>query len=158
MYVVRDIRVPHYTALDQLPFEFDTLLNVNTAFGLRVRRLDPPRIFSLVSLPVRGLLFLHSRVCSIRVLHGMRHKLVAKQLINLLQSPSLGLRIEEVVARSGNQVQCKEQVKVLEANRVQRVRGKLGEDQIHGPVGEGRQGVPEGSNFDGEDFGGIYLQ
>lgn len=107
---------------------------------------------------MRGLLLLHSRVGSIRVLHGMWHKLVAKQLVNLLQSPSLGLRIEEVVARSGNQVQCKEQVKVLEANRVQRVRGELGEDQIDGPVGEGRQGVSEGSDLDGEDLSGIYLQ
>ena len=107
---------------------------------------------------MRGLLLLHGRVGSIRVLHGMWHKLVTKQLIDLFQSAALGLGEEEVVASSGNQVQCEEQVKVLEANRVQRIRGELGEDEIYSPVGEGRQGVSESADLDGEDFGGIYLQ
>lgn len=88
----------------------------------------------------------------------MRHKLVAKKLIDLFEGTPLGLGVEEVVASSGNQVQRKEQVKVLEANVVQCIRGELGEDQINSPIGEGRQGVSECADLYGEDFSGIDLQ
>jgi hypothetical protein len=68
------------------------------------------------------LVLLHSRSCSSRILHGVRYKLVAKELVHLLESLALGLREEEPIASECNDVKDKEDVEVFELDRAQCLR------------------------------------
>lgn len=98
------------------------------------------------------LIFFHSGGRCSRILHGVGYKLIAKELVHLLESLSFGLWEEEPVAEKCDDVEDEEDVEVLELDRGKRCRGELGEDQVDSPVGEGSNGVAQGANFHRENL------
>lgn len=76
------------------------------------------------------LVLFHSRGGGSRVLHGVRYKLVAKELVHLLEGLAFGLREEEPVANKCNDVEDKEDVEVFELDRAQCLRRELREDEV----------------------------
>lgn len=89
---------------------------------------------------------------SIRIFQRMRHQLITKQDIHLLQRPAFGLRVEENVADERDHVERKEDVKVAEANGCESRGAELREDEVEGPVGEGGDCVAEGADLGWEDL------
>lgn len=83
----------------------------------------------------------------------MRYKLVAKQLVHLLESLALGLREEEPIACERNDVEDEEDIEVFELNRAQCLWGELGKDQVDSPVGKGCDGIAECADFDRKNLG-----
>ncbi|TKW51374.1 hypothetical protein CTA1_7051 [Colletotrichum tanaceti] len=60
-----------------------------------------------------------------------------------------------VVTERGDDVEDEEDVEEFESDRCQRLGREGDEDQVDGPVGEGRQGVAEGADLEGEDLGRV---
>lgn len=69
----------------------------------------------------------------------------------------LRLGIEENVAQQGDEVENEEDVKVSEANGRESLRAELSEDEVDDPVGEGGNGIAQGSDLDGEDLGRVAV-
>lgn len=57
-----------------------------------------------------------SHSSALRILESMWNQIIAKQFIHLLQSSTLRLREEEVVAHERNEIEHEKDVKVFEAN------------------------------------------
>lgn len=93
------------------------------------------------------LVLLHGRGSSSGVLHGVRYKLIAEELVHLLEGLAFGLGEEEPVAGERNDVKDKEDVEVFELDRAQRLRTKLCEYEVNKPVHKGCDGVTECADF-----------
>lgn len=82
----------------------------------------------------------------------MRHKLIAKEFVHLLKCLAFGLGEEKPITYKRDEVEDEEDVEVFELDGAERLRRKLCEDQVDGPVGEGCNCVAKCTNFDREDL------
>jgi hypothetical protein len=75
-------------------------------------------LLCLLTLHILKMLKLLTHSCSspLRILQRMRYKLIAKQLINLLQSLAFSFWEQEKVAGSRNNIERKEEVTELKSN------------------------------------------
>lgn len=86
----------------------------------------------------------------------MRNELVTEHGIHLLQSPALGLGIEEPERQQSEDIENEEDVKVRKTNPRQSDGRELRKDEVDGPVGKRRDSVAQGADLDGEDLGGVH--
>lgn len=96
------------------------------------------------------------RSSTLWILECVRNELVTKHGIHLLQSSALGLGIEEPERQQSHDIEDEEDVKVSKPDPSQGNGRELRKDEVDGPVGEGRDGVAQGADLDGEDLGRVH--
>ena len=85
----------------------------------------------------------------------MRHQLITEEFVHLFQSLAFSLWVKEPITQEGDNVEAEEDVEILELYGAQCLRRELGEDEVHNPVCECRDGITKGAAFDREDLCGV---